>query len=380
MVSEYQYYEFLAVDRPLDGRQLDEVRALSTRARISPTSFVNTYEWGDFRGNPRVLMEKYFDAFLYLANWGTRRLMIRLPARLLDLAMAQRYCVGDAAVAWAKNDHVILDLCSEDESGGWEDAGEGWLASISPTRAELACGDLRVLYLAWLLCAQVGELEDDLVEPPVPPGLRSLTASLRRLADFLRIDEDLIAVAAMASEQSGADDSSAADMARWIETLPVADKDALILRVAQGDDAHLRVELLRRFRGQQAETSEAETGNRTVAELLDAAEARRTERERIAARRQAQERAHREQQALIAREKRLKSLALQEEQAWQRVSMLIDTKKPREYDAAVALLADLRAVGERRGRSAAFEERFQELRIQHLRKPSLLERFDRAGL
>lgn len=24
-------------------------------------------------------MERYFDAFLYLANWETRRLMIRLP-------------------------------------------------------------------------------------------------------------------------------------------------------------------------------------------------------------------------------------------------------------------------------------------------------------
>jgi hypothetical protein len=29
-MSEYQYYEFLAVDRPLDERQQAEVRALST--------------------------------------------------------------------------------------------------------------------------------------------------------------------------------------------------------------------------------------------------------------------------------------------------------------------------------------------------------------
>ena len=31
-VSAYQYYEFAAVDRPLDDRQLDELRTLSTRA------------------------------------------------------------------------------------------------------------------------------------------------------------------------------------------------------------------------------------------------------------------------------------------------------------------------------------------------------------
>lgn len=148
-------------------------------------------------------METYFDAFLYLANWGTHRLMIRLPARLLDTGTATRYCVGESAVFWAEGDHVILDLVSQDESGDWEDGGEEWLASIIPARAELASGDLRVLYLAWLLCAQGGELEDDDAEPPVPPGLQALTAPLVSLADFLRIDEDLLAVAAVVSEMPG---------------------------------------------------------------------------------------------------------------------------------------------------------------------------------
>jgi len=46
-VSEYQYYEFLTIDRPLDARQQQELRALSTRARITATRFVNTYHWGD---------------------------------------------------------------------------------------------------------------------------------------------------------------------------------------------------------------------------------------------------------------------------------------------------------------------------------------------
>lgn len=60
--------------------------------------------------------------------------------------------------------------------------------------------------------------------------------------------------------------------------------------------------------------------------------------------------------------------------------MLIDTKKPREYDEAVAILKDLQALGEREGGAEAFAERFRQLREQHLRKPSLLERFDKAGL
>jgi hypothetical protein len=44
-VSEYQYYEFLAVDRPLDEREQASVRALSTRAQISATSFTNECRW-----------------------------------------------------------------------------------------------------------------------------------------------------------------------------------------------------------------------------------------------------------------------------------------------------------------------------------------------
>jgi hypothetical protein len=35
-------------------------------------------------------MERYFDAFLYLANWGMRRLMFRLSRALLDAEVARQ--------------------------------------------------------------------------------------------------------------------------------------------------------------------------------------------------------------------------------------------------------------------------------------------------
>lgn len=152
-MSEYQYYEFQAVDRPLTDAEMREMRAVSSRADITPTRFVNEYNWGDFRGRPDQWMERWFDAFLYLANWGSRRLMLRLPAAVLDLQTAQRYCVGGAATAWAHEDFVILSFSSEDEEGDvWAD-GDGLLPPILPLRAELAAGDHRALYLAWLLCA-----------------------------------------------------------------------------------------------------------------------------------------------------------------------------------------------------------------------------------
>ena len=53
-MSEYQYYEFQAIDRPLTEEEQREVRSVSTRAVITATRFTNHYEWGNFKGNPTV--------------------------------------------------------------------------------------------------------------------------------------------------------------------------------------------------------------------------------------------------------------------------------------------------------------------------------------
>jgi hypothetical protein len=160
-MSEYQHYEFLAVDRPLDERQQAEVRALSTRAQITATSFTNEYHWGNFRGDPRKMMERYYDAHLYLTNWGTHQVMLRLPRALLSLEAAEQYCIDPHVAAWASGEHLILDLTSEDESGDWVEGAEDSLSAIIGVRAELAAGDLRPLYLAWLAAYGTWERDED---------------------------------------------------------------------------------------------------------------------------------------------------------------------------------------------------------------------------
>jgi len=59
-MSEYQYYEFQAIDRPLTSSEIDKLRSYSTRARITSTSFVNDYSWGSFKGDEDAWMERYF--------------------------------------------------------------------------------------------------------------------------------------------------------------------------------------------------------------------------------------------------------------------------------------------------------------------------------
>jgi hypothetical protein len=67
-MSEYQYYEFQAIDRPLTPGEMAELRKISSRASITATRFHNVYHLGDFRGDPLKLMEKYFDRRLRLCR------------------------------------------------------------------------------------------------------------------------------------------------------------------------------------------------------------------------------------------------------------------------------------------------------------------------
>jgi hypothetical protein len=386
-LSEYQYYEFLAVDRPLDEQAQAEVRSLSTRARISATSFVNEYHWGDFRGDPTKLVERYYDAHLYLANWGTRHVMLRLPRSLLDLDVAEQYCVGDQVTAWTAGKHLILSLTSGSDEEDWDYEPQNFLAAIVGVRAELAAGDHRALYLAWLAGYGAWERDEsdfddednDELEPPVPAGLRRLTASQRALADFLRLDDDLLAVAAEASPPFGKAADDPKRLAAWVTKLSTTEKDRLLVRVAQDDASAVHLELLHRFRD---DTTSAVTGRprRTVADLLDGAARLREERQRREAVRRAEDQARHKASHALARERRLDDLADDEEAAWTRVAELIATRQPGEYDDAVRLLTDLQALAERGDRPDEFARRCATLRQEHARKTTLIGRLDRANL
>jgi hypothetical protein len=375
-MSEYQYYEFLALDRPLTDKQRAELRSISSRAEITATRFVNEYEWGDLKGDPRTMVERYFDAFLYLANWGTRRLMFRLPRGVLDAETAQQYCYTDTASITETDSHLILSLYVDQEEPDdyWDEPGSQ-LAAMVQARSELAAGDLRLLYLAWLLALQSDEVDDEASEPPVPAGLGNLSASLQAIVDFLKIDEDLIAVAAESSPSI----EEPRGLAEFLASVAAEEKDALLARVAAGEGAQVQALLLRRFRSVSGVTSAAGPA-RTAAELWEAVTDFKDAVATALEEHRREEEARRAEAKAAAYAKRLDQLATRTEAAWEKAAEWIETRRPSDYDLAVSLLRDLQALADRQENSAAFRKRFGELRAQHQRKPSLLDRFDQAGL
>src|SRR6185436_12820461 len=115
-MSEYQYYEFLAIDRPLSAEDLAYVRTLSSRVQPTPTQAVFTYSYGNFRGDPLQLLAKHYDVLLYLANWGSKQLAFRFPKAAIDQQALQPYYYGvEEVVLTTAGQHVILNIAFQEE-------------------------------------------------------------------------------------------------------------------------------------------------------------------------------------------------------------------------------------------------------------------------
>ena len=89
-MSEYQYYEFAAIDGPISDEGLRYARGCSSRANVSRVRWQNTYTFGDFHGSVDTLL-KYYDAHFYIANWGTVRLGLAFPKGAITPEVIQPY-------------------------------------------------------------------------------------------------------------------------------------------------------------------------------------------------------------------------------------------------------------------------------------------------
>jgi hypothetical protein len=328
-----------------------------------------------------VVLARCFDAMFYQANWGTTQLAFRFPATVVDRQNFEPYCIGTSIEVFDKGEYVILNIniTDEDNMPDWIEP-EGSLDGLLPLREELLHGDMRVLYIAWLKAAQndeydlMNEDEDEEFdvenppEPPVPPGLHTLSPSLHNFIEVFTISPDLVAFAAEASSDRI---TTTDDFAAWVPLLPQEERDAFLVRIAKGD-GHARMELIQRLRevgGGETRLTAQRSGQRRLNDLLQGQEA------------YARQRKQREQQeAKAARQRELQALAPREEELWQEVYALIEEKKAKPYDQATKLLVDLRDLAAYQQKQATFQERFNNFVNNHVTSSALLRRFRQARL
>ena len=374
-MSEYQYYAFQAVDRPLDEGDRRALRALSTRARITDTSFINHYEWGDLRADPVELMKRWFDLHLYFANWGTRRLMMRLPKRLVSVSALGPFLQGSEIARVVDTDGwLLLDVHHDGEAPDYDDDGAGWLAALGPLRSDLLSGDYRSLYLIWLAAVDSDLAGDDALEPLA--GLGPMTAGLQAFASFFRIDADLVRAAAEARPR--APERETVRVA--LEAIPEADKTDLLERLIAGDP-HVVAELKKRVQRTVSHASETpDRVLRTASHLRSRAAAIAAARRAAEAKRREAERERQRRLDESARRARLEALRRRGDGAWREVETEVGRRNARSYERATALLLDLKSLADRDGKAADYFARLRQLRERHASKKRFVERLEASGL
>ncbi len=378
-MSEYQYYEFLAIDKPLSKQDITALRSLSTRARITATSFTNHYNWGDFKGDPRRLMNRWFDLHLYFANWMSRQLMIRLPKRLINRDKLDTFLRGVGSVEIrTSGENVIIDIWHDYEPPKFtdDDDGSGWLGALAPLRADLLAGDWRMFYLLWLMEAQTGTIKDDEREPLA--GIGPLNSGLETFADFFHIDRDLVQAATEESPYTSGDSlPMASARAAAVAAIPDEEKAALLERLAAGDP-HVMAEVRGKVQEAQTPATDETQNRRRTVSILRARAAEICEERKVAeAARKEAKRQQRAREAEKARRARLNILRHRGLAVWDEIENEIEKRNINGYERATDLLADLRVLAEEDNALNAYSERVRALRSRHSRKTRFIEQLTR---
>lgn len=366
-MSEYQYYEFRAIDRPLTTAEQQAVSRMSSRVSPHPRRAVFTYNYSSFPGSAHKVLGQYYDALFYITNWGSLELGFRFPKALLDVDQIAPYCVDSFLEYDEVGDYVVL-LFSRGEGDPPDEwvEGEGMLDDLLPLRQAILAGDYRVLYLTWLLGVQTYDdewLSDEEEEPPVPAGLSKLTEALREFVDLFEVNESLLEAAAQRS--ISAPKVTSAGLQQAIAALSPTEQQAWLLRLAQ-DEANLAQQFQRRL---PLASPMKEVTSRTVGELRQQAEqieqAKRERQKAAAAARHAQE---------------MDALALRAEDSWRWVQQLIEQKNTRAYDEAVTNLKKLQQLAQYQGKTAEFQARVTALAAKYTRLGAFLQRLRTAKL
>ena len=380
-MSEYQYYEFVAVDKPLNEKQMAELRARSTRATITTSSFVNDYQWGDLKGDPQDWMRRYFDAHVYIANWGNYTLSLRVPRDLFDIDMLNDFETASTLSFEPTETHWIVTwtMGEDDEGDYFESEGQGWMGRLLPLRDELMRGDWRSLYLGWLAGAASGDIdEDEAIEPPPPPGLSRLSAAQEALAEFLAIDDDWLLAAAVGDTPNAAAQDDENEFELWFDSLSPAESRALLKRVARGESHSVERELKMRYgRWRRDRTPQPkQRTRRSVDELRQLAQTCEQRRRQGAAEQHAKALAA--QQA--KREIYLRSMATDFARSWRMADNHAISGIASGYDAATKLIVDLAAAYDLCASRAEFDHAMREFMANHGRRSALTKRLIAAGV
>ncbi len=353
---EHSFYEFRSLKRNLTPFEKKTLSRLAPQGEVTSRGFKVVYEEDDddLNEDPLDLLTHYFDIFLNIDCWRRRRVALRLPKDALTEELVNLYLTPTTdSFCQVIDDKIIIDidlLCEAVDMTFID--GEGVLQSITGIYDELLRGDLRPLYIAWLylsLNATEDEDEDEeyedenenaaaddasSLEPPLPPGLQTLTAAQQHLANLFELNPFLLLAAAEASLPL---DPQAAEplQAHLPDSVPTATPPPRRTFQTIEDRAF---DLRKQYHAERA-AHEA----RLLSERLDALAARRPE-------------------------------------VWKELTDLLTTQQNTRYPEVIEHLLDLQRLAVREGHTEQFQKELQALQQRFKRLTSFQRLLLKSGL
>jgi len=372
-MSEYQFYEFKAIDNPLSKKDKETISSWSSRTYASNTGATFEYHYGEFPKEELKVVEKYFDAMFYVSNWGARQLIFKFPNDLIDIKKLMYYSAEGIELI-EKEKFTILHIFIEDEEGGgnWIE-GDGYLSSLISLRADILSGDYRCLYLIWLKITTedvINEWEN--VDPEseeinVPSNLQSLNAALLDFVDIFEIDKDTIAAASKNSIASLSENNN--DDYKEIDSLSNDEKNDFLKRLLQ-NEALLNIKLQKRLKADKSKVSDVNKHNkRSIKEIVAATIELKEKRKN-------KEKQKREEKRIA----KLKEIEKDESNLWGQVDFLIKQKNTKSYEEAIKIMQNLKMLSIYKNQNESFCRKIENIKQDYKRLTGLIGRIDYAKL
>jgi hypothetical protein len=380
---EYQHYEFHSLDKPLSAAARKKISSWSSRVEATATSATFTYSYSDFPEDEFQVVEKYFDMMLYLANWGSKRLLLKIPAHLVDFneiklfdcsVWDKHYAESDLIIQ-KKGNHVFIDLSENEDEGYIEWIETGGLIPLLSIREDIINGDYRTLYLFWLhvMSSRVKNLEESkeigvilkTIEPPVPPNLAKHNGAIQAFIKFWEIDNSWIKAA---SERSPSHKEKVLNFENMIQSLSESEKVNYLHRLAKGE-VRLHQTFLKFLKSKEgiSNTKSDSKTRRNVEELLELTTKVDGEKKALA-----------KIKAEKKKKEKMNKMAKEESQHWESVKYNVSQGNSRSYDLAIQTLEDLLELAEYENKMSNFKFKLSEVKAEFSRKSSFIQKVKRT--
>lgn len=188
IMSEYQYYEFYSLNKPLSKACQAEMQAISSSAKFGTHNVQYTYNSGNFSGDDEALLAEHFDVMFYMSKFGDFQLMFRYDPEDLNIEELEDFWMDDIVEFSMAGSSILVNIELNDDNRkyNWL-VGEKVLADLLPLYDELKAGEFQLLQLVHLITAIYAGLDDGHISTLVDELLKPLTRAQKALLKHLDI-------------------------------------------------------------------------------------------------------------------------------------------------------------------------------------------------